>query len=484
MNRFMIFEAKDLASESNRLKKKYGKKILESMLNNEKNKSNLESGKCTEEDMLNVAIEFFNKYCPDTDGGRYASAYMEWMCVRWLGRSHKWREGRDNTFMNRLYAALKAYDLIKFKKLTDRFGLSSNIMDYDEDSLIDVIKSLKARGMMKQLSPNQRTIDKFEGQCELVREYKDAVIYAVYTYPAERVFGSNTSWCTVGNKSYFKKYSPVYYILFPKDSFGVADLNSDIKMQFHYQSDGEIYIMNAEDEDACWEDVSDLYGEDVAEDIFGYLKGHENYFDKGVGIRNDWKAQTRAEVDEYMKKISGFGLDDIVSAFEKAGFKVEILSELLDYELLTSMDSKTILIKMEEAQDGLMLPFEVNKVWLTDGVWHIGCAFGGNPEALAINWRDICMGYSTMYRIAHHFGLKPHNSGFTNMVLYYVYKFTSSLHMRFEYNFVDRKFYVDVTKDGIKQSDMCASFNAGDEKGLYVFVRDILKRIYNENANK
>lgn len=135
------------------------------------------------------------------------------------------------------YTLLKDFD--EHKNVLKSAGLSANIWDYDPNSLysqahVTINKYKNSKQSLSMLN----NLAKYEGQYDVAYDGDRYVIVYAKTWEADRFFGSNTAWCTVGDKEYFDSYHPDgYWIVIPKDEQGRWMLHGDERLQFHFSYD-------------------------------------------------------------------------------------------------------------------------------------------------------------------------------------------------------------------------------------------------------
>lgn len=198
------------------------------------------------------------------------------------------------------YALLKDFD--EHKNVLKSAGLSANIWDYDPNSLytqahIAINKYKNSKQSLSMLN----NLAKYEGQYDVAYDGDNYVIVYAKTWEADRFFGSNTAWCTVGDKQYFDYYHPDgYWIVIPKDEKGRWMLHSDERLQFHFSYASAF--------PSCKEDIpldnidSVFYCCDADDEPFGFSQLPEEL----KGVISDL---LQKDVDKYDAEMSKEGIN-------------------------------------------------------------------------------------------------------------------------------------------------------------------------------
>lgn len=138
-------------------------------------------------------------------------------------------------------------DFHEFKKRLPSMGMSANIWDYKPADLPKIHRTINAVRNSKVSVSDSNAMEKLKGQYEIFQVNQDWAVVNTHTFEAERFFGSNTRWCTVGVEYYFKLYSDNgYYIAVPIYG-GELDLRSKERLQFHIGDNCQLYCCNVND---------------------------------------------------------------------------------------------------------------------------------------------------------------------------------------------------------------------------------------------
>lgn len=193
-------------------------------------------------DLLAVILETLDATSTDTTVG----IYTDWLV--------KYMPTIVDAFKTQTYTEIDVRDAIRWfhanKKKFPSIGESANIWDYSIDEIMSMEERLDSQ-LVKSTLNNQ--LKKYEGQFQIVADSPSWSIVEVFTWDADRFFGSKTRWCTVANKERFDEYADSYFIVIPKDENGVLELYSKNRLQFHAQYDLEfddergVYIATTSD---------------------------------------------------------------------------------------------------------------------------------------------------------------------------------------------------------------------------------------------
>lgn len=138
-------------------------------------------------------------------------------------------------------------DFHEFKKRLPSMGMSANIWDYKPADLPKIHRTINAVRNSKVSVSDGNSMEKLKGQYEIFQVNQDWAVVNTHTFDAERFFGSNTRWCTVGVEYYFKLYSDNgYYIAIPIYG-GELDLKSRARLQFHIGDNCQLYCCDVND---------------------------------------------------------------------------------------------------------------------------------------------------------------------------------------------------------------------------------------------
>lgn len=193
-------------------------------------------------DLLAIILDTLDATATDTTVG----VYTDWLV--------KYMPAMVDAFENQTYTEIDVREAIRWfhenKKKLPYIGESANIWDYSVDEIMSMEGRLDSK-LVKATLNNQ--LKKYEGQFKIVADTPYWSIVEVFTWDADRFFGSKTSWCTVANKKRFDEYADSYFIVIPKDENGVLELHSPDRLQFHAQYDLEfdeergVYIATTSD---------------------------------------------------------------------------------------------------------------------------------------------------------------------------------------------------------------------------------------------
>lgn len=194
----------------------------------------------------------FIQNCDPTEDKKYG----KWILKNW---------GQISTMdSNTVIAMLSDFD--ENKKNLPSMGFNSNIQELTPSDMEQIHVAINNMRNRKLSVSTYNNLKNYEGQYDVLLRGQDCVVVYAKTWDADRFFGSNTSWCTVGSESFFNTYHPDgYYIILPIEN-GKVNLKSNRRIQFHPSIDmnsetWELYAMDVEDSPLSYEDIVEWYPE-------------------------------------------------------------------------------------------------------------------------------------------------------------------------------------------------------------------------------
>lgn len=194
----------------------------------------------------------FIQNCDPTEDKKYG----KWILKNW---------GQISTMdRNTVIAMLSDFD--ENKKNLPSMGFNSNIQELTPSDMEQIHVAINNMRNRKLSVSTYNNLKNYEGQYDVLLRGQDCVVVYAKTWDADRFFGSNTSWCTVGSESFFNTYHPDgYYIILPIEN-GKVNLKSNRRIQFHPSIDmnsetWKLYAMDVADSPLSYEDIVEWYPE-------------------------------------------------------------------------------------------------------------------------------------------------------------------------------------------------------------------------------